>query len=123
MDRCDTADGGDGVKRLPIHQLEATGTRDDEHYLRGDGTWATVDPPVIPGLTVQDENSDVSTDVTKLDFQGAGVTVTPGTGEVVVTIPGATSSSGAGEVLMQDGVTAPPVPIETEAQDDWLYQD
>jgi hypothetical protein len=27
-----------------------------------------------------------------------------------------------GELLMQDGVTAPPVPIETEARDDWLYQ-
>lgn len=29
--------------------------------------------------------------------------------------------SGPGELLMQDGVTAPPVPIETEARDDWLY--
>lgn len=29
----------------------------------------------------------------------------------------------AGELLMQDGVTNPPVPIETEAQDDWLYAD
>ena len=29
----------------------------------------------------------------------------------------------AKELLMQDGVTAPPVPIETEAQDDWLYAD
>lgn len=28
----------------------------------------------------------------------------------------------SGEVLMQDGVTAPPVPIETEEQDDWLYE-
>lgn len=27
------------------------------------------------------------------------------------------------ELLMQDGVTNPPVPIETEAQDDWLYED
>lgn len=27
------------------------------------------------------------------------------------------------ELLMQDGVTAPPVPIETEARDDWLYAD
>lgn len=27
----------------------------------------------------------------------------------------------SGELLMQDGVTAPPVPIENEAQDDWLY--
>lgn len=28
-----------------------------------------------------------------------------------------------GELLMQDGVTAPPVPIENELQDDWLYAD
>lgn len=28
-----------------------------------------------------------------------------------------------GELLMADGVTAPPVPVETEAQDDWLYAD
>jgi hypothetical protein len=28
----------------------------------------------------------------------------------------------SGEVLVQDGITAPPVPIETEAQDDWLYE-
>lgn len=27
------------------------------------------------------------------------------------------------ELLMQDGVTAPPVPLETEDQDDWLYED
>jgi len=33
-----------------------------------------------------------------------------------------TVSAASGEVLMQDGVTAPPVPIETEAQDDWLYE-
>lgn len=32
------------------------------------------------------------------------------------------AGGGAGEVLMQDGVTSPPVPIETEAGDDWLYQ-
>ena len=73
----------------------------------------------IPGLTVQDENGNVSTTVTQLDFQGSGVTATTGTGEVIVTIPGATGS----ELLMQDGVTAPPVPIENEAQDDWLYAD
>jgi hypothetical protein len=27
------------------------------------------------------------------------------------------------ELLMQDGITAPPVPVETELQDDWLYAD
>jgi hypothetical protein len=31
-------------------------------------------------------------------------------------------SSGAGELLMQDGVSSPPVPLETEAGTDWLYQ-
>lgn len=34
----------------------------------------------------------------------------------------ATVAASAGEVLMQDGVTGPPVPIETEARDDWLYE-
>lgn len=41
-------------------------------------------------LTVQDENSNVSTSVTQIDFQGAGVTATSGSGEVIVTIPGGT---------------------------------
>lgn len=27
------------------------------------------------------------------------------------------------QILMQDGVTSPPVPVETEAGDDWLYTD
>lgn len=39
-------------------------------------------------LTVQDENSNVATSVTQIDLQGAGVTASSGTGEVVVTIPG-----------------------------------
>jgi hypothetical protein len=80
----------------------------------------TVTVPGTTGLTIQDENANVATGVTQIDFQGAGVTAAAGTGEVVVTITGATSG---GEVLMQDGVTSPPVPIETEAGDDWLYQD
>lgn len=32
------------------------------------------------------------------------------------------AGSSSGEALMQDAVTGPPVPIETEARDDWLYQ-
>lgn len=44
-------------------------------------------------LTVQDENSNVSTAVTQIDFQGAGVTATSGSGEVVVTIPGASGAA------------------------------
>lgn len=34
----------------------------------------------------------------------------------------AAAGAGAGELLMQDGVTNPPVPIENEAGDDWLYE-
>lgn len=34
-----------------------------------------------------------------------------------------THTSSGSELLMADGVTAPPVPIENEAQDDWLYAD
>lgn len=41
-------------------------------------------------LVVQDENGNISTTVTQIDFQGAGVSVSAGTGEVVVTIPGST---------------------------------
>ena len=34
---------------------------------------------------------------------------------------GASSSSGHWETTMQPGVTAPPVPVENEARDDWLW--
>lgn len=82
-------------------------------------------PSSSPSLTVQDESTTVSTAVTQIDFQGAGVTVAAGSGEVVVTIPGATSVGGTAskELLMQDSVSAPPVPLENEARTDWLYQD
>jgi hypothetical protein len=53
---------------------------------------STVDV-TVDGLVVQDENANVSTDVTQIDFQGAGVTVTSGTGEVIVTIPGGSGSA------------------------------
>jgi hypothetical protein len=32
------------------------------------------------------------------------------------------SNIGTGELLMQDGVISPPVPIENEIQDDWLFE-
>jgi hypothetical protein len=40
-------------------------------------------------LTVQDENSNVSTSVTQIDFQGSAVAATSGSGEVIVTISAA----------------------------------
>jgi hypothetical protein len=35
---------------------------------------------------------------------------------------GGSGSGGAGELLMQDGVSSPPVPLETEGGTDWLYE-
>jgi hypothetical protein len=45
-------------------------------------------------------------------------------GVLTYAAPAATPSPAAtgGELLMQDGVTGPPVPLETEARDDWLYE-
>lgn len=31
-------------------------------------------------------------------------------------------AGGTGELLMQDGVSSPPVPLETEDGTDWLYE-
>jgi hypothetical protein len=60
-----------------LYLMDADGT---EHAVGGSGG----------SLTVQDENSNVGTAVTQIDFQGAGVTAASGTGEVVVTVPGET---------------------------------
>lgn len=53
---------------------------------------------------------------------GTGITVTVNDAADTITVAATGTASGGGELLMQDGVTSPPVPIETEAGDDWLYQ-
>jgi microcystin-dependent protein len=53
------------------------------------------------GIDVQVNNANVVTQVHGLDFRGAGVTVTPGTDEAVVTIPGPTG--GLAEVPVPPG--------------------
>lgn len=71
---------------------------------RSDGsswaTWATLGGS--SGITVQDENSNVATGVTQIDFQGAGVSAASGSGEVVVTISG----GGSGAETWEDAMTA-----------------
>lgn len=59
-------------------------------------------PPAL--LTVQDENVTVASGVSQLDFQGAGVTASIGTGEVIVTVPGpAGLVSAKGDLLVGTG--------------------
>jgi hypothetical protein len=78
----------------------------------------TVTIPGDVGLTVQDENANVATGVTQIDFQGAGVTAAAGTGEVVVTVSGSASYR---EVLMASGVSFPAEAVESTSGGDWLY--
>lgn len=109
------------TKRTAPRELDATGLADGTYVASVTGGVVTgLVAESAGGITVQDENGNVGTGVTQIDFQGAGVSAAAGTGEVVVTIAGGSSSGG--ELLMQDGVTGPPVPIETEGRDDWLYQ-
>lgn len=48
---------------------------------------------------------------------GSGVTITPDDPGDTITI-----AATSGELLMQDGVSSPPVPLETEDGTDWLYE-
>lgn len=56
---------------------------------------AELDTEKMAGLEVQDEGGTPFLGVRRLDFQGAGVTATSGTGKIVVTVPGAASSTAA----------------------------
>jgi hypothetical protein len=78
-----------------ISQLDQSGATDGQVVTWDNtaGEWVPETPSTGTTLTVQDENSNVSTSVTQIDFQGAGVTATSGTGEVIVTIPGGSGAS------------------------------
>lgn len=79
--------------RTPIEFLDPEALAAGNYLLSVTGTGAakkfTVVADTAAGITVQDENANVATGVTQIDFQGAGVSATAGTGEVVVTIAGA----------------------------------
>lgn len=66
---------------------------------------------------------DPDTQTYKPGSVGTVQTVTAGTNVTVDSTDPAHLVINGAELLMQDGVTSPPVPIETEAGDDWLYRD
>ena len=54
---------------------------------------------------------------------GANVTITPDDGNETLTITASGGGSGGGEILVQDGASAPPVMLTNEIEDDFIYSD
>lgn len=76
------------MKQPKIHQLSTAGATDGQVPTVNTTTNA-LEFKDLPGLTIQDEDATIATGITKLDFQGAGVTASPGVaGEVILSIPG-----------------------------------
>lgn len=76
--------------RVPLGLIDTPGASDGDTVVYDSASDKLVVGAPTAALTVQDENANVSTGVTQIDFQGTGVTATSGTGEVVVTVPGET---------------------------------
>lgn len=77
-----------------LDQLAQSGATSSQVPTWNGAEWVPATPAAL-GITVQDENVNVGTGVTQIDFQGAGITATPGTGEVIVTVPAIPTTAGA----------------------------
>ena len=81
------------------------------------------------GIDVQVNNVDVARDIHGLDFRGNGVTVTPGTDEVIVTITDTTGSGGGtvdiptGTIWMFGSMTPPTGWLLCDGRTDLLIAD
>lgn len=72
-------------QRLRPHQIEPEGDDGDiATIVAGRVTFAPGGG--INGITIQDENGTVATDVTQIDLQGDLVVASSGTGEVIITV-------------------------------------
>lgn len=81
-------------------------------------------------IEVLDEGVSLTAALVSLDFVGAGVTATTVGDDVTVTIPGSTLTADdieamgfVGPIVMADGTSSPPEPVETEDGEDWVYAD
>lgn len=90
-----------------------TGTADRVAVTEGDGAGGN---PTIDVVT-----SDLIAG-TNVSFTGSGVDRIIGTAPLTINATGG-GSSGAGEILVADGISAPPVMLTNEAEDDFLYSD
>jgi hypothetical protein len=73
------------------------------------------------GVNTTAETERIQDVVGAMVVAGTNVTATYNDPAGTLTIA-ASGGSSTSELLMQDGVTGPPVPIENEARSDWLYQ-
>ena len=91
----------------------------------GSGEWVPLAPVagVSPATTVESETAWGITPAAGTDAEYARQDHTHGSPTDPVSGTAIAALGFVGELLMQDGVTDPPVPVETEAGDDWLYAD
>lgn len=98
------------TNRMKVEELDTEGSPDGHTPQVLGNRLVLAAPPAGgggSGLTVQDENGNVATDVTQIDFQGAGVTAAAGAGEVVVTVSGGGSGAGGSTLLLENGASVP----------------
>ena len=124
----DPESNADGSKVVGISGGKAawvspTGVPTSRQIIAGTGLTGggdlTADRTLAVDLTAETER--VQDVVGAMVVAGSNITVVYNDPAGTLTISSTGGSGGAGELLMQDGVTAPPVPIENEARSDWLY--
>lgn len=92
------------MDRIGLHQLDGSGALNGDRPVWNSTTGMWEPAAGAGSLTIQDENGTIATGVTQIDFQGAGVTATSGTGEVVVTVPGSGGTGSGGDLVSCVGV-------------------
>lgn len=92
---------------------------------RVEGTEAATTDDLAEGATNLYHTPERVRDVMALALlPGSGITVTvDDPGDTITIAATGGSGSGAGEILIQDGSSAPPVMLTNEAEDDFIYAD